>query len=240
MISECRSKPEKPSSEDLWRAYERVQAHYECDLQLFSVRMNMFLLIQSALVGAVGALFGSVANGTKVQPEQKELLVAVASFGLAMAVGWLFVAVSSYMWLKTWRAQMIDLGDKLRQDVYLDVFSRLFHSGLRRRLHEQIYGTSDCSADSDGTRTKADSEPVGTSHHVADCEGTRTKSGSEPSGASTNPKRWLAGHPQLFWKQSERFSWFVRPTFVTCCLPSIFIAAWIYLLIYVIGLPVRH
>jgi hypothetical protein len=32
-----------------------------------------------------------------------------------------------------------------------------------------------------------------------------------------------------FWRLVEAFSWVVRPTLVTCCLPVLFIAGWIYL-----------
>jgi hypothetical protein len=37
-----------PELADIWHAFELAQQHYEMDLQLFSVRMNLFLLIQRA------------------------------------------------------------------------------------------------------------------------------------------------------------------------------------------------
>ena len=168
--------------DDLWRAYEHIQQHYETDLQLFSVRMNMFLLIQSGLVALLGS---SVASGTADVPH---LRTAAASFGLAMAAAWLLVAVSSYSWLKTWRAQMTSLALKL--DPQKKEFGGTFDPDVRRCLHRDAYGP----------------------------------------GRSKPDQRRLIGRPQPLWRMSESLSWFVRPTFVTCCLPIIFIAAWIYFL----------
>jgi hypothetical protein len=53
-----------PDPMHLWRAYELAQQHYDSNIQLFSVRMNLFLLVQSALVAVagnnvLGALFKS-------------------------------------------------------------------------------------------------------------------------------------------------------------------------------------
>jgi hypothetical protein len=127
--------------------------------------MNLFLLIQSALV----AFVGTTARTGKVT-----LLAdrsAIASLGLALAIGWLLVAASSYVWIKTWRAHMMDLGQDLKAATGVTVSSALFAHGRRREAH----------------------------------------------------KRALL--PDFL----EGFSWFVRPTLVTCCLPLLFIAGWIYL-----------
>lgn len=92
-MPEPRSDPDpevRPERADLWRAYELAQQHYEADLQLFSARMNLFLLIQSALVAIAG-------SGTQIgKGELAARRGAVACFGLALAVGWLLVASSSY------------------------------------------------------------------------------------------------------------------------------------------------
>ncbi len=37
------------------------------------------------------------------KPESFTNRVAIASSGVALAAGWLLVAVSSYCWVKTWR-----------------------------------------------------------------------------------------------------------------------------------------
>jgi hypothetical protein len=167
--------------DDLWRAYECVQQHYETDLQLFSIRMNLFLLIQSGLVALVDGAAVSNAGGVP------HLRTATASFGLAMAAAWLLVAVSSYAWFKTWRAQMTRLAVML--DPGKQTFSGIFDPDVRRKLHDEAYGR----------------------------------------GRETN-RRWPVGRKQPLWRLTETFSWFVRPTFVTCCIPMIFIAAWVYFL----------
>jgi hypothetical protein len=150
----------------LLQAYDLAQKHYDSDLQLFSARMNLFLLVQSALVTVTGS---SILGGGDSQ--QNAYRGATSVFGLVLAVAWLFVAVSSYAWVKTWRAHMIALGTSLTEET-----SVLFSSALFDRQ----------------------------------------------SRKSSYPKDHL-------WALAERFSWIVRPTLVTCCLPLLFIGGWIYL-----------
>jgi hypothetical protein len=159
-----------PDKTNLWRAYELAQQHYESDLQLFSTRMNLFLLIQSGLVALAGGA-AQIGNIKHVADR-----TAVASFGLALAVAWLLVASSSYMWVKSWRAHMIELGDLLHDQAQVEVSSRLFDHQRRHNSHKNAYGSQ-----------------------------------------------------QRLWRQFEFFSWFVRPTLVTCCLPLLFIIGWIYI-----------
>jgi hypothetical protein len=129
--------PERPSAPelkaDLWRSYELAQQHYEMDLQLFSVRMNLFLIIQSGLFAVVGsaARIGTV----KLAADRG----AVAAFGLALAAAWLLVAISSYLWVKTWRAHMIQLGDRLNEHTSIDVSGRFFEHARRRDSYERAY-----------------------------------------------------------------------------------------------------
>jgi hypothetical protein len=169
---------------DLWHAYELAQQHYETDLQLFSVRMSLFLVIQSALVALVGS---AIRIGNLGAADRH----AVAFFGIALAAGWLFVAISSYTWVKTWRAHMMTLGDELKHKAKVQVSSRLFVRSRRCHVIDSPYkydGQDQCEHD----------------HH-------RRK-----------PHR-------LFWRTLEWFSWYVRPTLVTCCLPVLFIVGWVYL-----------
>jgi hypothetical protein len=160
----------RPNREDLWRAYELAQRHYELDLQLFSTRMNLFLLIQSGLVALTGGA-GRIVGASLAMDR-----TAVAVFGLALAAGWLVVAVSSYMWVKTWRVKWIELGELLSAQAGPNVASALFDHGLRQNAHKREYGQR---------------------HGL--------------------------------WKQLEAFSWLVRPTLVSCCLPFVFMIGWIYL-----------
>lgn len=153
-------------AEYLLRAYELAQRHYDADLQLFSARMNLFLLVQSALV----AVTGSSILGGSARPV--DYLGAISVFGLVLAVAWLFVAVSSYSWVKTWRAHMMKLGRDLEKETTVPFSSGLFHRGTRKSKY--------------------------------------------PDDA-------------LFWRAIEAFSWAVRPTLVTCCLPLLFVGGWIYL-----------
>ena len=157
--------PVKPGPADLWHSYDLAQQHYDSNIQLFSVRMNLFLLVQSALV----AVAGNTVLGGKAELFAGR--TAISSFGLLLAIGWLLVACSSYCWVKTWRAHMIELGEQLKAVTAVTVSSSLFAHDPRR---------------------------------------------------SSFPKGMFSG---LF----ERFSWFVRPTLVTCFLPILFIAGWVYL-----------
>lgn len=154
-----------PDPAHLWRGYELAQQHYDSNIQLFSVRMNLFLLVQSALV-AVG---GNSVLGDKTASLANRS--AISSFGLLLAIGWLLVAASSYCWVKTWRAHMIELGEDLERVTGVTVSSFQFSHDQRRRAFPQ----------------------------------------------------------STFSKPFEVFSWYVRPTLVTCFLPILFLGGWIYL-----------
>lgn len=91
--------------------------------------MNLFLFIQSALIALVG---GATQIGKVHLAASRG---AVATFGLALAVGWLLVASSSYLWVKTWRAHMMQLGEALR----VDVSSGLFDHCTRQLAHKRSY-----------------------------------------------------------------------------------------------------
>ena len=114
----------------LLKAYELAQKHYESDLQLFSARMSLFLLVQSALVTVAGSAILGNQTGTL------NYRGAISLFGLILAVGWLFVAVSSYAWVKTWRAQMIDIGASLKEETNITFFSDVFKPGKRSALFD--------------------------------------------------------------------------------------------------------
>jgi hypothetical protein len=157
--------PHTTTTEYLLRAYELAQRHYDSDLQLFSARMNLFLLVQSALVTVTG---GSILGGGG---KPADYLGAISVFGLVLAVAWLFVAVSSYAWVKTWRAHMMTIGVRLEQETSVPFSSGLFNRQVRKSMY---------------------------------------------------PK-------DAFWSLIEAFSWAIRPTLVTCCLPLLFIGGWIYL-----------
>ncbi len=113
----------------LLQAYDLAQKHYDSDLQLFSARMNLFLLVQSALVTVTGS---SILGGGDSQ--QNAYRGATSVFGLVLAVAWLFVAVSSYAWVKTWRAHMIALGTSLTEET-----SVLFSSALLIASPENLH-----------------------------------------------------------------------------------------------------
>jgi hypothetical protein len=157
--------PANADAADLLHAYELAQKHYDSDLQLFSARMNLFLLVQSALVTVAGsAILGSKADTLGYRGP-------TSLFGLILAVGWLFVAISSYAWVKTWRAHMMIIGGHLQDKTKATFSAALFHHGIRKEFY---------------------------------------------------PK-------DKFWPFAEAFSWIVRPTLVTCCLPLLFIMGWVYL-----------
>ena len=158
--------PDNAKAEDLLQAYDLAQKHYDSDLQLFSARMNLFLLVQSALVAVTGS--SVLGGGSDSQPNYRG---GISIFGLTLAVAWLFVAVSSYAWVKTWRAHMMAIGARLEAKTSVPFSSVLF--------------------------------------------GREARKANYPRDAS--------------WSLVETFSWIVRPTLVTCCLPLLFIAGWIYL-----------
>jgi uncharacterized protein (TIGR00725 family) len=115
---------------DLWHAYERAQQHYEHDLELFSTRMSLFLVVQSALI----ALLASAIRLDKLSVADRH---AVAIFGLALTSGWLLVASSSYMWVKTWRAHMIVLGKSLDEIVSVDISTKSFERKARKDIERE-------------------------------------------------------------------------------------------------------
>jgi hypothetical protein len=158
--------PDDAKTAYLLQAYNLAQKHYDSDLQLFSARMNLFLLVQSALVAVTGS---SILGGGDGQ--SGDYRGAISVFGLILAVAWLLVAVSSYAWVKTWRAHMMVVGTCLKNETSVLFSSALFDREARK---------------------------------------------------SSYPK-------DAFWTLVETFSWIVRPTLVTCCLPLLFIGGWIYL-----------
>jgi hypothetical protein len=125
-----------PDPADLWRAYELAQRHYEIDLQLFTTRMNLFLLIQSALVAVTGATSKAVTGATVFTVNHS----ALAVFGLALAVAWFVAAISSYAWIKTWRAHMIELSDDLTKRAHVPVSHTHFDHKKRYGAYERGYG----------------------------------------------------------------------------------------------------
>ena len=168
-----RASPEQevlPEVADLWRAYDLALQHYQADLELFSTRMSLFLLIESALVALVGS--GKVSM---VNPRD------AAYFGLALTVAWSVSATGSYMWIKTWRAHMLKLGGDLEERTRVAVSVLNFQRSRRHAIHGQVYGHQ---------------------------------------------------YRQRFWKQLEFLTWYVRPTFVFCCVPLVFMAGWIYLAVH--------
>lgn len=155
--------PREPDRADLWHAYDRAQAHYDSDLQLFSSRMNLFLLVQSALV-AVAAGSG---NRQMVLSHS-----SLAVFSLVLCIGWLLVAFSSYQWIKMLRAHMSETAKQLESATGVVLSPAVFQRPVRQSL---LGGTS------------------------------------------------------IVGRISERVSWYVRPTLVTCCLPLLFMVGWIYI-----------
>jgi hypothetical protein len=67
-----------PEAVDLWRAYDPALQHYQADLQLFSTRISLFLVIESALVALVGSGKLSLVN----HQDAAYRLVPAGFFGL--------------------------------------------------------------------------------------------------------------------------------------------------------------
>lgn len=117
--------PDEPDREDLWHAYDRAQAHYDSDLQLFSSRMNLFLLVQSALVAVT-------AGSSTRQMGLSQASMAV--FSLVLCIGWLLVAFSSYQWIKILRAHMSEIADKIESTAGVTPSPAVFRRPVRQSL----------------------------------------------------------------------------------------------------------
>lgn len=117
--------PHDPDRADLWHAYDRAQAHYDSDLQLFSSRMNLFLLVQSALV-AVAA--GSSTSHMVLSQS------SLAIFSLVLCIGWLLVAFSSYQWIKILRAHMSESARQLESVTGVVLSPAVFQRPVRQSL----------------------------------------------------------------------------------------------------------
>jgi hypothetical protein len=163
----------------LLKAYELAERHYEMDLQLFSARMSLFLLVQTGLVAAVGSTLLKSGTFTYGGP--------ISLFGSLLAFAWLLVAASSYCWIKMWRWHLYNLGERLTDKADgVILFSLLFHRDHIKTTHP----------------LKLHRDRRQTDERVAD-----------------SPKLTIF----------ERFSYYARPTLVTCCLPLLFIGGWIYI-----------
>ena len=91
------------------KVYELTEGHYEMDLQLFSVRMSLFLLVQTGLVAAV--------SGSVLKAEPFKYDGAIAIFGAVLAFAWLLVAVSSYCWISMWRWHLCNFGKLINNEI---------------------------------------------------------------------------------------------------------------------------
>lgn len=128
--------PDSPAQDDLWHAYDLAQRHYEVELQLFTNRMNLFLLVQSALITVVTGVTGT-GKAAGVLGNRS----AVASFGLVLAIAWLIASASSYVWIKTWRGHMLALTSSLKQYANFSSSPTHFRRHDRRETHRQSYGS---------------------------------------------------------------------------------------------------
>lgn len=122
---------------DIWKAYEAAQKHYDADFTLFTNRMNLFLVVESALIAlAVGALTRGVGPGTASVQQ------AISIFGLLLSVAWFAAAAGSYRWVKVWRRHMVSLGEvwEARTGVTPSaaIFSRDRRSAARRGDNDNL------------------------------------------------------------------------------------------------------
>ena len=105
-------------SEDIWRAYESTQKHYDSDFNLFTNRMNLFLAVESVLITIATA---AVVWQNATVPIRIQL--AISAFGVLLSLAWLAAAISTYQWVRHIRDHLIQLGDQweLRSGVPLSI-----------------------------------------------------------------------------------------------------------------------
>jgi hypothetical protein len=87
----CRIKYRSALSEDIWRAYESTQKHYDSDFNLFTNRMNLFLAVESVLITIATA---AVVWQNATVPIRIQL--AISAFGVLLSLAWLAAAISTY------------------------------------------------------------------------------------------------------------------------------------------------
>lgn len=129
-------------TEDVWRAYEAAQKHYDADHTLFTNRMNLFLVVESALLAVATNSVWRSSPGVSVQ-----LQVGVTIFGVVLSAAWLAVAISSYRWVKVWRRHLITLGEVWEAKTGVVPSSAIFSKARRDDEVNSATGSSLVFAD---------------------------------------------------------------------------------------------
>ncbi|GGM16251.1 RipA family octameric membrane protein [Nakamurella endophytica] len=88
------------TTSDRIKLYELAIQSYHTDLNLYTTRMNLFLLVESAGVGLVFTDRARYNSG-------------IAWFGLVVACAWAAVAASSYVWIYRFRQEAVNAGLEL-------------------------------------------------------------------------------------------------------------------------------
>ena len=109
-----------PVDDGFMRAYELTQRHYENDLNLFSTRMNLFIVVQSALLALAAS---AVSLGGKPLSHRDRTVIAI--FGISLCIVWELVASGAYWWLCRWQA-VLEAAAKHEQARVLPLFSFVF------------------------------------------------------------------------------------------------------------------
>ncbi|MDQ6949347.1 MAG: hypothetical protein M3256_24620 [Actinomycetota bacterium] len=121
--------PRSAEKEDLWRAYEHAQKFYEADLQLFSTRMNLFFVVNGALITVAVAAVGRNSGNYGLHARDR---LSAGVLGLLLCVVWFLVALSSYEWILEWRRQLATLGAKLKLVVNVSLAVEAFDSSTAK------------------------------------------------------------------------------------------------------------
>ena len=86
---------------------DMAQRQYENELNLFSTRMSLFLVVNSGLLAATGFIRGE-------EPVVDSAVVAAAGFALSTI--WFAVAFTADRWVYTWRLQWCRAWDSVPVD----------------------------------------------------------------------------------------------------------------------------
>lgn len=95
--------------------YKEVGQHFRQDLREFWTRSNFYLVVQAGLL----SVFTSIAN----RPSENNIAISIVLgiLGLSLAVIWFIVARGSLIWIRKWRANMIEIDEVIDRHHFYKV-----------------------------------------------------------------------------------------------------------------------
>ncbi|MDL1979196.1 MAG: hypothetical protein LWX52_14080 [Deltaproteobacteria bacterium] len=95
--------------------YKEIGEHFRQDIREFWTRSNFYLLVHAGLL----SVFTAISN--RSSEYNIAIGIALGVFGLSLAIVWFIVARGSIIWIRKWRANMIEIDEIIDRHHYYKV-----------------------------------------------------------------------------------------------------------------------